>query len=731
MPDVTDRRLRALVYGDVDLNLVDGSAIWLQSMVQALTAAGVGVTLLLKARVRTSRLLDPLTGPGITVVPALEDRLVPGARGPALTPAEAVRGLRTLDVRARADLVVLRGRRVAALAAAEPTLAGRLWTYLTDVPQHAVDLTDDAAAELDAVAAASRLVLCQTEELRGFLETVAPAACGRTALWPPVLPPPDADLPTPSAPAGRELRLVYTGKMARRWRTLEMTRLPAQLAARDVPAVVHIVGDKVHDEPAEPRFAAAMRAALARSPGVVTYGGVPRRQAMRIAAGCHVGLCWRHPSLDASLELSTKLLEFGALGLPVVLNRTPAHEELLGAGYPLFAADQAEVLDVLAAVRADPAMWAAAAAACRRAAAGFGLDRAVGRLRVLLAAAFPPVPARLADAPRPLRIGVAGHDLKFFTAVLGHLRSLPGVEVRVDAWPALAEHDAAASGRLRDWADVVMVEWCGPAALWYAGHKRPGSRLVVRLHRFELYGPWPAQLAIDAIDAVACVSAHYAQLTLVGTGWPAHKVVVVPNSVDVAAFDRPKLPGAEFHLGFIGMAPMRKRLDLALDVLELLRHRDARYRLSVKTKMPWDYWWIWQRAEERQHAEEVLRRVQSPHLRHAVVFDGFGPDVARWLRGIGFVLSTSDDESFHLAPAEGMASGAVPALLGWPGADTVYDRRWISGTPAEMAESVAAIVGSGSWESCRRLARDQARTEFDLPRVLATWTELLTARAPA
>ncbi|GAA4342920.1 hypothetical protein GCM10023178_56080 [Actinomadura luteofluorescens] len=61
-------RPRALVYGDVDLNIIDGSAIWAQGMVQALVRAGCEVTLVLKAPVRTGRLVDPLRGlPGVTV----------------------------------------------------------------------------------------------------------------------------------------------------------------------------------------------------------------------------------------------------------------------------------------------------------------------------------------------------------------------------------------------------------------------------------------------------------------------------------------------------------------------------------------------------------------------------------------------------------------------------------------------------------------------------------------
>ena len=56
--------------------------------------------------------------------------------------------------------------------------------------------------------------------------------------------------------------------------------------------------------------------------------------------------------------------------------------------------------------------------------------------------------------------------------------------------------------------------------------------------------------------------------------------------------DRRKLEGARHHLGVIGIVPARKRLDLALDVLEELRREDDRYLLFVKSSMPWDHWWV-------------------------------------------------------------------------------------------------------------------------------------------
>ena len=110
-----------------------------------------------------------------------------------------------------------------------------------------------------------------------------------------------------------------------------------------------------------------------------------------------------------------------------------------------------------------------------------------------------------------------------------------------------------------------------------------------------------------------------------------------------------------------------------------------------------------------------------------MVFDPAGRDVAAWLRRVGFVLSTSDDESFHLAPAEGMASGAVPALLPWPGAETdlrppLDPRR----TRPRWPTAIAAIVAEGRWEDERAQARAEVRRSYALELVCDRWAELLT-----
>jgi glycosyltransferase involved in cell wall biosynthesis len=209
-------------------------------------------------------------------------------------------------------------------------------------------------------------------------------------------------------------------------------------------------------------------------------------------------------------------------------------------------------------------------------------------------------------------------------------------------------------------------------------------------------------------------------------------VTVIPNWVDDEQLDRSKLPGARFHLGMIGVGESRKRFDIALDVVEAVRRRDERFVLFAKTKMPWEYPWIYRRPGEPEHARAVLRRIQgSPGLRGSVVFDPFGPEVGTWLRRVGFILSTSDDESFHLAPAEGMASRAVPVIRGWPGADAIYDQRWIHRDAAEMADAILALADERRWAEAGAAAREQVRASFSLERVVRDWTDLIARDGPS
>jgi glycosyltransferase involved in cell wall biosynthesis len=323
------------------------------------------------------------------------------------------------------------------------------------------------------------------------------------------------------------------------------------------------------------------------------------------------------------------------------------------------------------------------------------------------------------------RVGVISYDLKFFGAVLADLEVQPDMELRVDEWETLNADNGPATYELLEWADVIVAEWCGPYAALASQRKRPDQRLIVRLHRFELDRGLCADVDIENVDRVIAVNEHYRRRLIEEAGWPAAKVVTIPNIVDPDALDLVKTGSARFNIGMLGAATKRKRLDRAIEIFDRVRSSDDRYMLHVKTATPADLKWVRDDPGEMEYFAEVWPQLEALVEEGAAQRHSTGPDVPEWFQDVGFILSVSDDESFHLAPAEGMASRAVPVIYAWPGVDTVYDQRWIH---ASLEEAAAEILRLGSSEQLWRGATTDARREvdhFSPQHVLPEWRRLI------
>lgn len=333
------------------------------------------------------------------------------------------------------------------------------------------------------------------------------------------------------------------------------------------------------------------------------------------------------------------------------------------------------------------------------------------------------LPVRVDRATR--RVLVSGYDLKFVRELAGRLDNRTDLDVTLDAWPYLG-HRSPETDRLLANADTVFAEWARPSAVWLSRNKRPGQRLIVRLHRYELDCPYPRDIDIDAVDAVVHVSPPIRARILDELGWPADKLVYIPNFLDTAWLDRPKLPGARFGIGMVGIEFMNKRFDLALDILSAVRRADPRFTLHVRSVMPWDNVYAWPRPAEREYVGWCLERIdRDPLLRGAVQFDAPGRDMARWYRKVGHVLSMSDIESFHLAAAEGMASGAVPVIRPWPGATEIYGAEWIHQSVEAAEESILTAADEEIWAAKAARAREEIRRSVEPGATVEAWADLV------
>ncbi len=283
-----------------------------------------------------------------------------------------------------------------------------------------------------------------------------------------------------------------------------------------------------------------------------------------------------------------------------------------------------------------------------------------------------------------IKIVFAGHDFKFLFGIISEFEK-DDYEVRTDQWSGHATHDEEVSKEMVAWADIIFCEWGLGNVIWYQNHKRDDQKLFVRMHRFEMNTEYPSQFNYSKIDTIIAISPYIFEEFHRVSCVPRDKMQVIYNSVQVNQFDKLKKDGSEFNIGIVGIVPSLKRFDRALDILEALLEKDTRYKLYVKGQHPQECGWVWNNSKERKFYDKVLAKIDKK-FKDYVIFEGWG-DVSEWLQDIGYVLSVSDYESFHLAPIEGMASGAIPLILDKrEGVRSIFPEEFIF-------ESIEEIVG--------------------------------------
>lgn len=284
---------------------------------------------------------------------------------------------------------------------------------------------------------------------------------------------------------------------------------------------------------------------------------------------------------------------------------------------------------------------------------------------------------------------IAGHDLKFIKPFYPYFGK-SGIRILLDFWNGHSHHNEAASQRLITQADTVFCEWMLGNAIWYGKNKLQGQKLIGRLHAQELRSVLFEKVPFNQFERVIFVGPHMLRQAKARNKIFEKNGIVIYNGVDVEALQAvPRKKNNGKVLGFVGMVPQSKRLDLALDILQELRKKDKEYILRVKGKTPEDFPWMANRPEEMAWYENQYRRIkEDPLLKDAVIFDGHGNDMPEWYAGVDYVLSTSDFESFHFTVADGAVAGCLPVVFPWEGADEIYPKNWVS---QDVCEAVIKI----------------------------------------
>lgn len=311
------------------------------------------------------------------------------------------------------------------------------------------------------------------------------------------------------------------------------------------------------------------------------------------------------------------------------------------------------------------------------------------------------------------RLLIAGYDLKF---ILGAIPALAErFEVAVDEWSGHETHDTERSSRLLAWADVVFCDWLLGNAAWYARKVRPDQPLVVRAHRFELERDYGFDPALARVDRFYSVSVKTLEDFIRTFDLPREKSRLLPNWVDVRAYKQYPHGEKARRLALVGAVPDRKGMLRALQVLARLHAHDPAYTLEVYGKTARELEWIWNDPGQRAYFRECERFIEFHGLGDAVHYHGWA-DMRSEIGKNGWVLSTSDDESFHLAPAEALAAGSRGLVLEWPGSRYVFPASAVFSSVDEIVEEVLKDESRTRYMAAANRGREYVVANYDVAR---------------
>ncbi|MED1603608.1 glycosyltransferase [Alkalihalophilus marmarensis] len=727
------KQIRALIYADIDINIIDGSAIWVTSISETLSQGGkVKVSLLLKRPVLNETLIKPLLeNPNIEIINPWSKESssffkqfenLQGMKGKRLSTTDATIIIDKLNEEYEYNFILVRGLQLATDIANKNTFSYKTWFYITDFPQRLEEVTDDHLYKLINIYKNGGKLACQTPDLIEFFKEVLGVRTDDKFVYlPPMVPNVNRDK---ISFENKHSRLIYAGKFGPYWKAPEMFEAFEEIKQSDIQ--FYVAGNKFHNYPYQENYEEKVRNSLTSSDKIIWKQGLTRQDVQELIDQCDVGVSWRDEFLDDSKELSTKVLEYGLNGKAVILNRNELHEKLFGSDYPLFANSKEEFKDKVLLAFQEPELYKLAAERIFK----VSEKHTFKEVFKFLESTIDQVVEKplIKDSKDDLKhVLIAGHDLKFARLLIKKFLLNPRYEVKIDYWVGHGNHDEDKSLALLEWADVIICEWGLGNLAWYSKHKKKNQKLIARLHNQEKKTPHLQKVKWKNVDKVVYISDHSQEELSQLTPVDEDKKELIYNIIDSESLNKPKLEDSEFNIGMIGISPSLKRLDITIDIFEELWKKDNRYTLFVKGRLPNEYEWVWKKPEEVTYYKNLFKRINRSKWKNSVVFEGWGTDIADWMRKISFIVSTSDSESFHLAVAEGMGARCIPVVRNWEGANSLYPINYVFNTVEEAVRIVETHQGLPDDAKDLKLKeiKEYVDSRFDIEIAEAKWNSLI------
>jgi len=209
---------------------------------------------------------------------------------------------------------------------------------------------------------------------------------------------------------------------------------------------------------------------------------------------------------------------------------------------------------------------------------------------------------------------------------------------------------------------------------------------VVRLHRLEVYSPIVTQLNWNEVDLLIFSSEHVRdKFFLRAITRPKNSVVIPTNGVNLKEFKYVErdYDRDEVRLCQVGTLLPKKRIYTTIQMMADLPENFKLTIIGGTNPALRGY-------GNTEYKENLNDLVKTLGLENRVTFLGqrIKEEMPKLLAEQDIIISNSNEEGTHVALAEAMATGCVPIINSWLGAEKLYPKNAIFKTFSEFKKKV-------------------------------------------
>jgi len=259
------------------------------------------------------------------------------------------------------------------------------------------------------------------------------------------------------------------------------------------------------------------------------------------------------------------------------------------------------------------------------------------------------------------------------------------------------------------WADIAWFEWCDH--LLIEATKLPKTcKIICRLHSYEAFTEMPDKVDWSKVDKLILVNQNVEHVLRTFHNLPV-KPEIIHNGVDVSRFVVPEDKKYGKNICSLGYINYKKNPALLLYCFKAIHDWDPEFKFHIAGAH--------QDPRIKIYFDHMLTKLNLP-----ITLEDWVNDVPEYLKDKDFVISTSLFESFHYSIAEGMASGVLPLVHHWPGAENIYPGKYFFYTPDDCVRLVKQLMESDR----KKLAEENRKyleDNFSLEKTVKGFTRVI------